>query len=307
MVTSRELSFRSDGLRCAGRLFLPSERAGRAPCVVMGHGTTGTVDFGLTRYASRFAEAGMVVLAFDYRHFGRSDGEPRQLIRVGRQLTDWRAAVEYARSLPGVDADRVAVWGTSLSAGHVVAVAAEDPRIAAVVAQLPFMGIDLRRASPRPRRVTRRLFAAAVRDLLRGAVGRRPVVVAMVGQPGAEAVFTGAEDYSVAMELSEQAPTWRNEMCARSLFSLIRYRPGRLAGRLRMPLLVCVADDDTAASGQLAVRAAEDAPHGQLRRYPGGHFAAYVGDVFERMVTDEVEFLHRCLLPASLPSPGVGS
>lgn len=273
----------------------------------MGHGTTGTVDFGLTRYAGRFAETGMAVLAFDYRHFRRSEGQPRQLIRVGRQLTDWRAAVACARSLPEVDADRVALWGTSLSAGHVVTLAAEDPRIAAVVAQLPFMGIELRRSTPRSGRVTRRLFAAAVRDVLGGAVGRRPVVVAMVGPPDAVAVFTDAEDYSVAMALAEEAPTWRNEMSARSLFSLIRYRPGQLAGRLRMPVLVCVAEDDTAASLRLAIRAAEAAPHGQLRRYPGGHFAAYIGDVFERMVTDEVAFLHRHLTPTSMPTTGAGS
>ena len=92
----------------------------------------------------------------------------------------------------------MALWGTSLSAGHVVTVAAEDPRIAAVVAQLPFMGIELGRSSPRSGRVTRRLFAAAVRGVSGGAVGRPPVVVAMVGQPGAVAVFTDAEDCSVA-------------------------------------------------------------------------------------------------------------
>jgi hypothetical protein len=87
-------------------------------------------------------------------------------------------------------------------------------------------------------------------------------------------------------------------MAARSLFSLISYRPGRLAGRLMMPLLVCVADDDTAASVPLAVRAARQAPRGELRRYPGTHFGAYLGEVFERMVADQVAFLRRHLSSA---------
>ena len=83
------------------RLAVPTDGlTGRAPCVVMAHGTTGTMDFGLARYAQRFAAAGFAVLVFDYRHFGASDGRPRQLIRVGRQVADWRAAVWFARALP---------------------------------------------------------------------------------------------------------------------------------------------------------------------------------------------------------------
>jgi uncharacterized protein len=110
-------------------------------------------------------------------------------------------------------------------------------------------------------------------------------------------VFTGAQDHAVVMALAADAPEWRNELAARSLFSLIGYRPGTRAKRLRMPLLVCVAEDDTATSLPLAVRAAEEAPRGQLCRYPGGHFSAYVGDVFERMVSDEVAFLRQHLAP----------
>ena len=101
MNASKELWFTSGGQRCAGLRYLPSESSRELPCVVMAHGTTGTVDFGLTRYARRFAEAGFAVVGFDYRHFGRSEGRPRQLIRVSEQLADWRAAVGYAKEPPG--------------------------------------------------------------------------------------------------------------------------------------------------------------------------------------------------------------
>jgi hypothetical protein len=216
-----------------------------------------------------------------------------QLPEHQRDEAQHRGDQQDRHRLPQVDPDRIALWGTSLSAGHVISVAARDPRIAAVVAQLPFLGVDVRHASPRSGRVTRALFAAAVRDKLGGLVGRPPVVVPMVGKPDTVAVFTGSEDYAVAQSLAGSAPAWRNEMAARSLFSLIRYRPGLLAGRLTMPLLVCAAEGDTAASVPLAIRAAEQAPRGQLRRYPGGHFAAYLGGVFEQMVTDQVAFLRR--------------
>jgi hypothetical protein len=300
MVTRTDVSCLAGGQRCAGWLYPPAAGAGTVPAVVMAHGTTGTRDFGLARYAERFAGAGFAVVVFDYRHFGGSEGQPRQLIHIGRQLADWRAAIRFTRAIPQVDPQRVAIWGTSLSAGHVISVAAVDPTIAAVVAQLPWMGVDPHGSSPRSARVTGTLFATAVRDAARGVLARPPLTIPMVGEPGAVAVFTGSEDNAVTRMLAAKAPQWRNELAARSLFALIRYRPGRLAGRLVMPLLVCVADADTAASVPLAIRAAHRAPRGELRRYPGGHFAAYLGDVFERMVTDQVEFLRRHLLTTPL-------
>jgi uncharacterized protein len=302
MISRTDVSFASSGSRCRGWLYLPTAAA-RVPCVVMGHGTAGTMSFGLDGYAQRFARSRLAVLAFDYRHFGTSQGEPRQVISIGEQLADWRAAVAYARSLPQVDAERIALWGTSLSAGHVVNVAATDPGIAAVVAQLPFFGIHLRRSSPRTATVTLKLFSAAIADTVRGLLHRSPKTVAMVGPPGALAVFTGAEDYEVCQLLAANAPGWRNELAARSLWALIRYRSADAVIRVSAPLLVCVADADTATSVPLALQAAAQAPHGQTRRYPGGHFGAYAGTVFERMVTDETEFLRRHLLTLAPHSP----
>jgi dienelactone hydrolase len=259
----------------------------------MAHGTAGTMTFGLDRYARRFSEAGFAVLVFDYRHFGASEGQPRQLIDVSEQLDDWAAALAYVRSLTHVDRHRIAVWGTSLSAGHVVNVAAHDTAVAAVVAQLPFFGVELGRSSPRTASVTMKLFGAAMIDTVRGWLGRPPKSIAMVGPPGAVAVFTGTEDYEVARQLAESAPDWRNEIAARSLWSLTLYRPARTVSQVTVPLLVCIAEDDTAAAVPLALRSAAKAKRSEVRRYPGGHFAAYVGPVFEQMVTDEIDFLRR--------------
>ena len=87
-------------------------------------------------------------------------------------------------------------------------------------------------------------------------------MIKMVGAPGEVAVFAGAEDDAALRVLAAGAPDWRNEMAARSLFALIRYRPGAAAAQVTVPLLVCVADGDTAASLPLAVGAARAAPRG---------------------------------------------
>lgn len=147
-VPPTSVTFDAHGTPCGADLYRPAGFTGPVPCLVMGHGFSGTK--GLARvYAEQFAGAGFAVLVFDYRHFGVSGGEPRQLVDVQKQQEDYHAAVRFARSLPGIDPEHVAIWGTSLSGGHVVAVAAEDPGIAAVVAQVPMF--DARKTGRSPR------------------------------------------------------------------------------------------------------------------------------------------------------------
>lgn len=124
----RDVAFEVEGTRVRGWLYLPEERSSKAPCVVMGHGLGGTMAVGLDGYARRYREAGFAVLVFDYRYLGESGGEPRQLVWIPHQLQDWAAAVEYARGLDEVNPSRVALWGTSLSGGHVIVAAARDHR-----------------------------------------------------------------------------------------------------------------------------------------------------------------------------------
>jgi len=127
MVVPREVFFDSAGVRCAADLYWPDAVTGSVACVVMGHGGSGTKRLGLPKDAKAFAAAGLAVLAFDYRRFGSSDGLPRQVIDVAVQREDYRAAVRFARSLDGTDPRRIALWGTSLSGSHVLAVAPFAP------------------------------------------------------------------------------------------------------------------------------------------------------------------------------------
>jgi fermentation-respiration switch protein FrsA (DUF1100 family) len=84
-------------------------------CVIMAGGLAVTKEPGTDRFAQRFHEAGFTVLAFDYRHFGESGGQPRQIARIGEQHADLQAAIDFARTLPGVDPSRLAIWGFSAS------------------------------------------------------------------------------------------------------------------------------------------------------------------------------------------------
>lgn len=292
MSSPSEVFFDSGGVRCAAHLYAPPAglAPGGSPCVVMGHGFTGTRNLGLPAYAERFAAAGMAVLVFDYANFGDSGGTPRQVLDVRRQLDDYRAAVAFARALPGIDPGRIALWGTSLSGGHVITVAAGDPLLAAVVAQIPFTKIEAG-GDARPAGVALRLLAAVLGDGLRALLRLSPRLIPVIGEPGEPAVFTDPHDKAILDKLAEGAPEWRNAVAARVLFPLLRYDPAPDAARLAMPLLVCLAERDTAASPARAADLARRAPRGETLRYPISHFDAYLGEWFEVIVADQIRFL----------------
>jgi fermentation-respiration switch protein FrsA (DUF1100 family) len=302
MADVREVSFYSDGVRCAGK-HLPgvgqafADSTGRRPCVVMAHGFSGTADCGLLPFAERFADAGLDVLVFDYRHFGASDGEPRQLLSIRRQHEDYAAAIAFARSLDGVDPERIVVWGSSYAGGHVVPVAVADGRVAAVISQVPAMdGVPatinaLRQAGAA---ASAKLMGLALRDAIAGVRGGDVVSVPAVGAPGTLA-FMSTPDAEPGMR-AVAGPTWRNEVAARIALTAGMYRPGRQADRLPCPILIQIAALDSVAPVAAARKAAERAgADAEVRTYPIGHFDIYLGAPFEQAISDQVQFLARHL------------
>jgi hypothetical protein len=91
---------------------------------------------------------------WDHRNFGASDGEPRQEIDPWAQVRDYRDAISYACTRPEVDEDRIGVWGSSYSGGHVMVVGAMDRRVKGVACQVPLISgpRNARRATPARRR-----------------------------------------------------------------------------------------------------------------------------------------------------------
>lgn len=285
-----DIELQSGGERVSAWLYRP-DGPGPHGCVVMAHGFAGTRDAGLEAFAERFAREGMAVLLFDYRHFGDSGGEPRQLLDIRRQQADYRAAIAHARGLEGVDADGIALWGSSFSGGHVTWLAAREPRIAAAVAQVPFM--DGRRNLPHlGARNVLMLTWHGLRDAGRSLARRSPHLIPAVASPGELGAMTtpSSNDY---LRVAAGSRTWRNEVAARIALAIGLYRPIKWAPRIPCPYLVCVADDDDLTPPEWAVDAAALAPHGEVKRYPGGHFDLYDGPHHDAAAGDQAAFLAR--------------
>ncbi|WP_299051290.1 alpha/beta fold hydrolase [uncultured Nocardioides sp.] len=288
-----DTSFRSGDGTCAAWLYRPgTDDGGRRPAVVLAHGLGGTRQMRLAAYAERFSAAGYVCLVLDHRHFGASSGEPRQLLSVRRQLEDWRAAIAHVRGLEGVDPDRVVAWGTSFGGGHALTLAAEDRRLAAAIAQCPFTdGVASALAVPPLTSV--RLTAVALRDRAGALAGRPPVYRPAAGEPGRTAFMTAHDALPGMTALGRGADDFDNRLTARSALDVLRYAPGRRASRIGCPLFVALCEPDTVAPSARARRQVSRAPRVEVRTYPVGHFAIYLGEAFEAAMADYLDFLAR--------------
>jgi uncharacterized protein len=185
-VTTKEITFYSDGLGCYGKIFYPKNfsASAKTPAVVLGQGWAGT-HFSIEKYGARFAERGLVAMVIDYRGWGSSDSfvappqstvgkaDPKKygerddkrftntkadvtfkrtrLIPL-KQVEDYRNAISYLQGEPGVDPERIGIWGSSFAGGNVIVTAALDSRVKAIVGQVPAISGKNSPAGPVPLR-----------------------------------------------------------------------------------------------------------------------------------------------------------
>lgn len=296
-----DLRFPCADTDCAGWLFLPAS-AERAPVVVMGHGFAGTRDAGLPLFAERFARSGLAAFVFDYRGFGASGGSPRQLVDPWRQLDDWRAALLFARGLSEVDGDRIALFGSSLGAGHALIIAADDGHVRAVVAQAPlvdssaegdatFFGVGW---------VARLLFTGWA-DLARTGLGGEPILIPAIAPSDGFGMIVDDGAFGAFEKLVVPGSTYRNEVVAHSAFTFDDYDPAPRAAEILVPILLVASLADRFAPYAAVEAFASRAPAARLETVEGDHFDIYSPPIADAVAELEARFLVEQLLRPARP------
>ena len=286
--------FSSDGIWCVGYWHWPEVRKPLPPLVVMGHGYGTEWQFGSQSYIDAFTSAGFAVFTFDYRHFGESKGEPRQLIDIDKQLDDWRAALNYIRHHSLVDISRISLWGSSLGGGHAMTIAAEDSAIKALVVQIPHC--DATEASKDysfSYQVT--AFLHIVFDGMLRLVGRTHKIP-IVAEPNSFGVMTHPGWKQAYLDLVPVKSQWQNATPARSLLSGRDYSPGKNAGAIKCPSLVIYAGQDAGVPVHTVESTVLKLKDREFKRFEGDHFAVYSGNLNKQAVAWQVEFLKRKIL-----------
>ncbi|TNF21442.1 MAG: alpha/beta hydrolase [Rhodobacteraceae bacterium] len=277
----QDIAFSSEGEHVRGWLYTPGSGAGPWPAIVMAHGFGAVKEMYLDRFAEGFAAAGFAVLVFDYRRLGASDGTPRQEIDPAAQIEDYRNAITWIAARDEVDAGRIGLWGTSCCGGHVLVVAATDPRVKCVVSQVPTISgnaVTKRRFTPDTLAETAALNGADRLARMQGAAPQMRMLVA--DGSGDPAVYSAPDAVEWYTSAAARGGAWRNAVTLRSLEYSRAYEPGAwIAFIAPCPLLMIVADSDSVTPTDLALGAYEQAREPKaLTLIPGGHFGAYTAE-----------------------------
>jgi uncharacterized protein len=278
----REVEINAEGIKLRGWMYVPDRVSGSVPAIVMAHGFSAVKEMYLDRYADVFSAARMAALVFDNRNFGASEGEPRQEIDPWQQVRDYRHAITWVAQQPGIDRERIGVWGSSYSGGHALVLGAIDRRVKCVVSQAPLVS-----GSRNLKRLVRADMAAPMRaqfDADREARfrGAAPMMIPVVSEdPMGPAALPTADSWTWFTATGKsRAPSWRNEVTLRTVEMLGEYEPGSYIERISpTPLLMIIADGDHLAIAEEAFLAYNRALEPKkLLVLKGGHFDAYVKD-----------------------------
>jgi len=266
-IESRHVDIWSDGTRVSGDLWYPKDlKAGeKRPAIIFCHGWGGLRSHLNQYYAPEFARAGYVVLTFDYRGWADSDSrlviqgkmpEPdkdgmitvrtkaiRELVDPFDQTGDIIHCIDYISGEPGVEPDRIGLWGTSFAGGHVVYVAVHDRRVKCIVSQVPSMDGSWAE-----------VFYQASRLSIQRARGEIDPVPQGVNKIGK---LNGTP----------------------FLARIAKYRPVEFASRLKIPILIIVAEKeelmDNKFHGEKVYNIVKDRVPSKYEVFPGTHFEIY--------------------------------
>lgn len=269
----KDIEFPVSGAVLRGRLFLPEASTGPVP-VVIAHSGIGSVAEGIYADAHFYNDAGLGVLFYDHRGYGLSGGEPRQLVDPWQFGRDLRHVITHLSARPDIDHDRIAVWGISLGGQVALFVAGTDRRVGAVVALVP----------PVSGWSARKLFAADELARLEDAIyadrdaqlrGEPPITLKVIGEQtpdGPPVMFTDPSGMKFTKRYLD-IPSFRNELAIASLDCLFEMETPAYAERIKAPLLLVLASDDTVAPVEDARKMFERVTsEKELLEYPGQHY-----------------------------------
>lgn len=282
MTAPREdVTFRSEGESCAAWLYWPEDRSRPVAAVALAHGMGATRHFHLAPFGEAFAAAGVAALIFDYRGYGQSSGAPRERIDPHMQIEDYRAALTFLSLTDGIDEDRLGVWGTSFSGGHVLHLAAYDPRVKAVVSQVGAMDIhaNVQIVLSEEQRAAQRALIVAERK--RRYQDEALAYIPLSAPDGEPALQPDTVTYDwLCKAQAEQAPDWNNRVTVDSIERILEHAPALAIDRIApKPLLMILAREDKwtppALIREAYARAGEPK---QLIELDGDHYTVYTGE-----------------------------
>jgi len=295
----QNISIPIDNTFISGWLYLPEDVVEPVPCVVLSNGFCGTKDAVLEDYALRFIGAGVAAITYDYRYFGESGGEPRQLCNGIKQMEDLRTVIDYARNQERIDGNKIVLWSTSAAGRYGIIIAAKDEKIAGVISQCPSLdhGKDDKLILKREGiGYFFKLFMHAQRDKGRSRLGLSTHFIPAVGKPGSFALLNAPGAFESYQSLMSESQHFINKICARSMLMMQGPDVTKVAENVNCPVLILVCENDTTVYQDSYIKIAGIlGKKATVIKYPVSHFDIYRGAVFDKAVDAQLNFLKQVL------------
>jgi len=295
----KNVEYTSMGVTIRSWLYVPEKTDGPYPCVILCNGFGGTKDIILEQYAKRFADEGIASIALEYRHYGESDGQPRQFYSSTGQLEDIQASVQFARSLKEIDSSKILIWGTSAGGGYGINIAADDHEICGVISQCSAWDhkkddkLIMKREGIG---FMFRLIAHAQRDKGRSRFNLSPHTIPLLGEPYSTSMLNAPGGLKGYAGIVHKNSLFKNEICPRIMLMKQADQAVNRIVDVTCPVLLLVCENDeliAPGSHEIAVERLGDRV--QLHTYPIGHFDIYKGEHFEKAVGVMIEFIKRVI------------
>lgn len=295
----QNISIPIDKTFLSGWLYLPEDIVKPVSCVILSNGFCGTKDAVLEDYALRFVDIGVAAITYDYRYFGESGGEPRQLFNGIKQMEDLRAVIDYAKNQEKIDENKIVLWSTSAAGRYGIIIAAEDEKIAGVISQCPSLDHDkddkliLKREGVG---YFLKLFMHAQRDKGRSRFGLSTHFIPAVGKTGSFALLNAPGAFEGYQSLMSKSEHFINKICGRSMLMMQGPDVAKVAVNVKCPVLILVCENDTTVSQYSYIKVAGIlGEKATVIKYPVGHFDIYRGEGFEKAVNAQLNFLKQVL------------
>lgn len=278
-MVKKDIEFNAEGVTLRGWLYLPNDSTKKFPAIIMAHGFASVKEMHLDKYAEKFAQNKFSVIVFDYSGFGGSDGYPRQEVNPYKQIEEYSHAITYATTLKEVDSEKIGIWGTSYSGGHVLVVAERDHRVKCVVSQVPTISgseTSQRRVSSE-KQVS--LLESIEKDLKGRMQGEKPIMKVLTSNNQSDNPNFGSEEaVKWYTESGSKSKDWKNEITLKSVSYSRSYNPGKsVSNIISIPLLMIIARSDKVTPTDLALKAYENVLEPKKIEFiNGGHFDPYI-------------------------------
>ena len=290
----KPVTFYSEGVRLDGDVYYPDgiARGTQRPAIVLCHGYTGVKDLYLPDNARVLTDAGYVVMTFDYKGWGKSEGSRSRLAPHSR-VADVRAALSFVSTLPEVDPARLGIYGTSYGGATVVWVGAIDPRVKAVVSVVGIgNGTRWMRSVRRPDE-WHDLLERSARDRARRVVEGASEFVARE-----EILLPDRQSADLAAKARKDNPNAVSTIPLEYIDETLEFNPEWVVDRIApRPVLFITTDDDRLVppeeSRALYDRAGEPKKLVVLHGY--GHYEVYVEPAFSEVMRETLAWYRQYL------------